>query len=171
MSNENTIPVDDGARELTAVGPDDPELHHLAVVGDTYTILVSGDDTDGRYTLIDMLIPADGGPPPHRHDFEEMFHVLGGEVDVTIRGETTRAGTGETVNIPALAPHSFHNPTGQSIRLLCLAAPAGLEEYFAEFGDPLPARTSAAPKLSEDELGERLGKAVALAAKYRIETL
>ena len=58
------------------------------LVGDTYTILVSGEDTAGKYTLIDMHVPPGGGPPPHRHDFEEMFTVLDGEVRVTFRGQT-----------------------------------------------------------------------------------
>jgi quercetin dioxygenase-like cupin family protein len=26
--------------------------------------------------VIDMHVPPGGGPPPHRHDFEEMFTVL-----------------------------------------------------------------------------------------------
>jgi len=47
-----------------------PGLRHLGIVGDTYTIPLSGDDTDGRYCLIDMHVPPGGGPPPHRHDFE-----------------------------------------------------------------------------------------------------
>jgi acetyl esterase/lipase len=75
--SSTTIPPDDPARSLTLADPDHPGLRHLAVVGDTYTILVRGSDTAGRYTLIDMLIPDGGGPPPHRHDFEEMFHVSG----------------------------------------------------------------------------------------------
>jgi quercetin dioxygenase-like cupin family protein len=70
------VPPDDPARTLTHVQPDtDDSLPHLGVVGDTYTILVSGQDTAGRYTLIDMHVPPGGGPPPHRHDFEEMFTV------------------------------------------------------------------------------------------------
>lgn len=64
--------------------PDDEALTHLAVVGDTYTFLIRGEDTAGRYALIDMAIPAGGGPPLHRHDFEEMFHILDGEVEVTM---------------------------------------------------------------------------------------
>jgi len=36
--------------------------------------------------LIDMLVPRGGGPPPHRHDFEETFVVLEGEIDATFRG-------------------------------------------------------------------------------------
>lgn len=171
MSAHTTIPPDDTLRSLTVASPEDEALSHLAVVGDTYTILIRGEDTNGRYALIDMLIPAGGGPPPHRHDFEEMFHVLEGEVEVTIRGQRTKASTGETVNVPGLAPHSFHNPTDQTIRLLCLVAPAGLEAYFAEFGDPVPSRTSPAPKLTDAVIRERIEKAAALAPRYRIEML
>ena len=170
-TSQLALPADDASRWLTLANPDDEGLRHLSVVGDTYTILVSGSDTSGRYALIDMEIPAGGGPPPHRHDFEEMFHVLEGEIEVTLRGKTSRAVAGETVNVPALAPHAFNNPTGESVRLLCLVSPAGLEEYFAEFGDPVPGRTSPAPELSDDEKAERMQKAKALAPKYRVEVL
>ena len=46
------VPADDPGRVLTHVSPDtDDSLPHLGVVGDTYTILVSGADTAGRYTF------------------------------------------------------------------------------------------------------------------------
>ena len=171
MSNPTPIPPDDETRQLTLANPDDARLPHIAVVGDTYTFLVRGEDTAGRYALIDMLIPPGGGPPLHRHDFEEMFHIVEGEIDVTIRGVTSNAVAGETLNVPALAPHRFHNPTDRVVRLLCLVAPAGLEAYFAEFGDPLQTRASPAPALTEDEVSERMRTAGALAPKYRIEIL
>ena len=83
------VPPDDLSRKLTVARPDqDQSLPHIGLVGDTYTILVAGEDTAGKYTLIDMHVPPGGGPPPHRHDFEEMFTVLDGEVEVTFRGET-----------------------------------------------------------------------------------
>src|ERR1700712_2253537 len=86
------IPPDDLSRELTVARPDvDESLPHIGLVGDTYTILVGGKDTNGAYTLIDMHVPAGGGPPPHRHDFEEMFAVLEGSVEVTFRGTTLTA--------------------------------------------------------------------------------
>src|SRR6478609_6588889 len=104
------IPADDPGRALTHVSPDtDESLTHLGVVGDTYTILVSGADTAGRYTLIDMHVPPGGGPPPHRHDFEEMFTILDGEIQVTFRGQTIVAQAGQTINVPANAPHAFTN--------------------------------------------------------------
>ena len=43
--------------------------------------------------------------------------------------------------------------------------------YFAEFGDPVPNRTSPAPRLTDAEIRERLQKAGALAPRYRIEML
>ena len=62
-----TIPDDDPQRQLTVadVG-DDAALTHIGLVGDTYTILVTGAETAGRYTAIDMHVPPKGGPPPHR---------------------------------------------------------------------------------------------------------
>ena len=72
------IPADNPSRNLTVAQPGiEASLPHIGLVGDTYTILLSGDDTDGRYCLIDMHIPPGGGPAPHRHDFEESFTATG----------------------------------------------------------------------------------------------
>src|ERR1700732_1493474 len=114
------VPPADPRRRSAAARPDeDQALPHLGVVGDTYTILLTGDDTAGRYTLIDMHVPPGGGPPAHRHDFEEMFSVLDGEIAVTFRGAPRTARAGETINVPANAPHRFRNTSGQPARLLC----------------------------------------------------
>lgn len=39
------VPADDPARNPTVIGPDDAGARHVAVVGDTYMILVSGAQT------------------------------------------------------------------------------------------------------------------------------
>src|ERR1700744_5496084 len=136
------VPPDDLSRSLVTARPDPGQsLPHIGLVGDTYTILVGGQDTGGRYTLIDMHVPPGGGPPPHRHDFEEMFSVLEGEVRVTFRGQTITARAGETINVPANAPHSFTNATTTPARLLCLGAPAGQDEFFPLVGQPAATRT------------------------------
>lgn len=52
-----SIPADDPQRHLTLARPnDDATLSHLGLVGDTYTILVTGEETAGRYTLIDSTL-------------------------------------------------------------------------------------------------------------------
>jgi quercetin dioxygenase-like cupin family protein len=166
------IPEDDRRRRFLKVNPDEDEgVRHISLVGDTYTILVSGDDTAGRYTLIDMLIPKGGGPPPHRHDFEEMFSVLEGEIEVTFREEKLIARAGDTVNVPANAPHRFTNSADHPARLLCMCTPAGQEEFFALVGEPVPSRTSPPPQLDSEAKEERMKRAVELAPKYRTELL
>jgi hypothetical protein len=53
------VPPDDLSRRLTVARPDqDQGLPHIGLVGDTYTILVTGEETAGKYTLIDMYVPA-----------------------------------------------------------------------------------------------------------------
>ena len=166
------IPPDDPRRNLTVARPDeDGGLPHVGMVGDTYTILIRGEDTAGRYTLIDMHVPPGGGPAPHRHDFEEMFHVLEGEIEATFRGERSVVRAGESVNIPANAPHSFTNASDRPARMLCVCSPAGQEEFFARVGVPVEGRTTTPPELGEDEQAAFLKKAQELAPEYRTELL
>ncbi len=166
------LPDDQPSRNLTVAQPEsDSALPHVAIVGDVYTVLVTGEQTAGRYALIDMFIPPGGGPPPHRHDFEEMFHVLEGEVEVLFRGAKSTARTGATVNIPANAPHGFKNVTQKPARLLCVVSPAGEEQFFLEVGDRGPTRTGPLPNLDEAERAERAARARKLAPKYRNEIL
>jgi mannose-6-phosphate isomerase-like protein (cupin superfamily) len=169
---DTPIPSDDPNRHLTVARPDtDGSLPHIGLVGDTYTILVSGDDTDQRYTLIDMHVPDGGGPPPHRHDFEEMFTVLEGEVELTFRDQHLVAKAGETVNVPANAPHSFRNTSGAPVRLLCMCAPAGQERFFLEVGVPVESRTEPPPPLDADAQAAFIQRSVALAPEYKTELL
>ena len=167
-----SIPPDDPHRHLTIARPDaDESLTHVGLVGDTYTILVTGDDTAGKYTLIDMHIPPGGGPPPHRHDFEEMFTVLEGEVELSFRDEHLVAKAGETVNVPANAPHAFRNASGQAARLLCMCTPPGQEVFFSKVGTPAASRTEPPAPLSEDARAEFAARSTALAPEYRTELL
>ncbi len=166
------LPPDDLQRNLTLAQPDmDQTLAHIGLVGDTYTITVSGDDTKGRFCIIDMHVVPGGGPGPHRHDFEETFILLEGELQVTFRGEKSIARAGDTVNIPSNAPHQFHNASSKPVRLLCICSPAGQEDFFHQVGVPVATRTTAPPQLDEDQQKQFMEKASALAPKYRTELL
>src|ERR1700682_6302888 len=167
-----TIPPDDLQRNLTLARPNEDEnLPHIGLVGDTYTILLTGKDTAGRYCLIDMFVPPGGGPPPHRHDFEEMFTILEVEIEFSFRGAKSIMRSGETINIPANAPHAFHNQSGRSARLLCLCSPAGQEEFFMAVGVPVASRTTPATKLDGAAQAALKAKVEALAPQYRTELL
>lgn len=166
------LPPDDLKRGLTIAQLDKGQSRpHIGLVGDTYTITVTGDDTGGRFCVIDMHIPPGGGPPPHRHDFEETFILLEGEIEATFRGKKSVVRTGDTVNIPSNAPHQFHNASSKPARLLCVCSPAGQENFFMEVGTPVASRTTPPPKLDEKQQAEFILKVQALAPKYRTELL
>ena len=166
-SSASSIPADDPGRALTVADPDGADVPHISVAGGTYTVLVSGAQTAGRDCLIDMLVPAGGGPPPHRHDFEEMFTLLEGELEFTFRGNTVSAGS--TVNVPANAPHAFKNVSGKTARMLCMCTPAGQDEFFLAVGFPVEGRTSPPSKPTPEQMAEKSKLIAALLPKYRTE--
>lgn len=76
---------------------------------------------------------------------------------------------GETVNVPANAPHRFQNRSSAVARMLCICAPAGQEEFFKQVGVPVATRTTPPPK-QDAAAQQALGaKVKGLAAKYRTE--
>ena len=82
------------------------------------------------------------------HDFEETFIILEGQIATTFRGEHSVVRTGETVNIPANAPHQFRNSSANPVRMLCICSPAGQENFFREVGIPVTTRTTPPPAQS-----------------------
>jgi len=170
-STNPILPPDDLTRALGFAQADGETAPHIALVGATYTIMVAGKDTNGRFCVIDMHVPPGGGPPPHRHDFEETFILLDGEVQVTFRGQKSTLRAGDTINVPSNAPHQFHNASSEPVRMICICSPAGNDEFFLEVGVPVATRTTAAPRPEGEQMVEFLKKVRAVAPKYGTELL
>ncbi|MFA6057139.1 MAG: cupin domain-containing protein [Taibaiella sp.] len=139
--------------EIITIDAHDGQSYSIA--GNTYRIIVSGEQTGGAYAAIDMLVPPNGGPGPHAHkDMEESFYVLEGKVTFRSESQVYIAEKGSYVNIPrGGAVHSFKNESDTMARLLCMVAPAGLEAFFREVGRPVPHETFLpAQEANPDEL-------------------
>jgi mannose-6-phosphate isomerase-like protein (cupin superfamily) len=138
----------------------------VAVVGDVYRFLATGEDTGGKYALWEAVVLPGGGPPPHVHSREEEgFCILEGEITISIGDQRLVATTGMFANMPVGTPHSFKNESGRPARMLISVAPAGLEKMFFEVGVPVPpGATTAAPPTREEI--ERL---LAAAPRYGVE--
>jgi quercetin dioxygenase-like cupin family protein len=113
----------------------------LSVVGDNYRVLVSGKQTNGAFSTIDMLVPPQSGPGPHSHaGFHESFYIVEGEVEVHSEAGSYLATKGSFVVIPkGGVVHYFKNKSDKMAHLLCTVVPAGLEEFFEEIGQPVAA--------------------------------
>jgi len=138
----------------------------IAVVGDVYRFLATGEDTNGKYALWEAIVPPGGGPPPHVHSREEEgFYILEGEITLHVGEERIVVGPGMFANMPVGTPHSFRNESDRTARMLISVAPAGLEKMFFEVGVPVAqGATTAAPPTKEEI--ERL---LAVAPRYGIE--
>jgi quercetin dioxygenase-like cupin family protein len=140
----------------------------VAVVGDVYRFLATGDDTHGTYAVWEAIVPPGGGPPPHVHSREEEgFYILEGEITLQAGDQKVVATAGMFVNLPIGLPHSFKNDSTKPARMLITAAPAGLENMFFEVGVPLAEGSTSALPPTQEEI-EQLLK---VAPKYGIEIL
>lgn len=138
----------------------------IAVVGDVYRFLATGEDTDGKYAQFEAIVPPGGGPPPHVHSREEEgFYILEGEITFQVEGQKVVASKGMFANMPVGTRHSFKNESNQPARMIITVAPAGLERMFFEVGVPLSdGATSALPPTKEE-----IEKLLAVAPGYGIE--
>ncbi len=140
----------------------------VAVVGDVYRFLATGEDTNGKYAMWEALVPPGSGPPPHVHSREEeSFYILEGEITFTIGDKKIVATAGMFANMPVGTPHSFKNESSRPAKMLISVAPAGLEQMFFEVGVTLAEGATTALPPNKEEI-EKLLK---LAPNYGVQIL
>ena len=73
----------------------------VAVVGDVYRFLATGEDTNGKYAWFEAMVSPGGGPPPHVHSREEEgFYVLEDEITFLVGNQRLVASAGTFANMP-----------------------------------------------------------------------
>ena len=102
-------------------------------------IHVSGEETDGRYSVLEILVPAGDMPPLHvHHEEDEVFHILEGEVTLFLPGREVPLGAGETFRAPRAIPHTYRVES-PSARWLVFCAPARFDDFVRAVSEPAPA--------------------------------
>ena len=109
--------------------------------GSLMTLLATGEETQGKFALIEAVSRKGNDPPPHIHRREEeIFYVLEGEVVFSVGDRTIKGMPGTMIFLPRDVRHSFTIESEQA-RMLILVTPAGLERWFKEFSVPAQAMT------------------------------
>jgi len=83
----------------------------LDVIGTKVAVLASPATTAG-YGITLQWGEEGMGPPPHRHDWDEAFYVLDGEVEFDCDGERHLCTPGTLVHVPAGTAHGFRYCAG-----------------------------------------------------------
>ena len=89
----------------------------------------TGEQKQGRYSIIEQWMPNDAFAPPHVHPQEdESFWVLEGEMTVKAGGKTMVLVPGSLGHVPRNHVHSF-KVTGKTVcHILYYDSPAGFEQ-------------------------------------------
>ena len=135
------------------------------MLGGLYEVKAASDETGGAMTTIEMTLPGGIGPPPHTHPGTESVYVLEGNLRYHIAGETFEGGPGSFFHIPEGVLENFEPVT--HARLLVVYRPGGIEEFFAEAGEPaerreVPPAPTAPPDIDRlVAIGEKHGMEIA----------
>jgi quercetin dioxygenase-like cupin family protein len=97
-------------------------------------IAISSEQSGGAFTLLDMEVAFQGGPPPHVHTREdETFYIHEGRFEFWVEGETICAGPGDTVFAPRHVPHTWRCVSEDGGRALVLITPGeNFERFFMQ---------------------------------------
>jgi len=138
-------------------------------MGGLATIKATKEQTDGRYSLVEILVP-EGDGVLHVHHFEdEGFYILEGEMTFYVGERTIKASPGSYLFGPKDVPHAFSVVSGPARKMFILS-PAGMEGGIREMGEP--ARELSIPPPPEGPPDEaEMGRLMAIAAKYGGEML
>lgn len=100
------------------------------VLGETLRPLVTN-AMGSSVEIFDTRGPAEAGPPPHQHPWEEMYVVLDGELEVAIgNDEPVVLRAGDAAHIPAGTVHRYRNVT--ECHFLTMTTSGDAAKLFAE---------------------------------------
>jgi quercetin dioxygenase-like cupin family protein len=103
------------------------------------TVLVTGEQTQGRFALVETVVSRTQELPLHSHTQEDEFiYVVDGEVTIHIDGGRLECAAGDHAFLPKGSEHTYCIRSPYA-RLLVLLMPAGLEGYYQELGRPVDA--------------------------------
>ena len=108
------------------------ERETLHVLGSELGFLCDAAHTGRAWSLMEVRLPRDAGPPPHHHDWAEAYYVLDGEVEFQLDDERVMLHAGDFLHAPAGQMHGFRGAGDADARLLVFDAPAHAGGFFRE---------------------------------------
>ncbi len=103
----------------------------LLVLGETLRPLLTN-AMGSPIEIFDTRGPANAGPPPHTHDWDEFYVVLAGELEVRLDGGAPHIlPKGAAAHIPAGTVHSYRNVSDDT-HFLTIVTKGNADKFFHE---------------------------------------
>lgn len=135
------------------------------MLGGLYEVKVSGEETNGAVTVMQMTVPPGAGAPPHTHPGNECVVVLAGKLEYDIGGEVVEGSAGSVFNIPQGTLEHFTATGDENLKILAVYTPGGIDKFFEEAGEQALSRELPPPSDTAPDF-ERIA---AIGQKYGME--
>jgi quercetin dioxygenase-like cupin family protein len=97
--------------------------------GERCLIRVSAADTNGAYSVVEIVAEPGDSTPIHVHQNEdEHFLILEGAARIAYGDKTFDAAAGEISSLSKGVPHAWGNASASPLRMLVMVSPGGCEE-------------------------------------------
>jgi quercetin dioxygenase-like cupin family protein len=120
----------------------------LNVLGTQVTVLASNATTQS-YGLTLQQGDEGTGPPPHHHDWDEAFYILGGEVEFFCDGKTHLCEADTLVHVPRGTLHGFRYGRGGGRMLEITGQGALAAQMFTAVDHEIPPGPPDIPRVLE----------------------
>jgi quercetin dioxygenase-like cupin family protein len=97
--------------------------------GERCLIRVPGKDTNGVYSIVEIVSSPGDSTPMHIHrDEDEQILVVEGSARIACGGKMFDAEAGTFVTLGRNIPHAWGNASDSPLRMVIIATPGGVEE-------------------------------------------
>ncbi len=110
-------------------------------------------------SVVDNTVPANWpGPFLHKHDFDEAFYVLEGELTFQVEDAVVTKRAGELAFAPRGVAHTLANHSDAPARYVLVCTPAGFERYFARMNANPPEWALQEISFEVERVGPQIGQ-------------
>jgi quercetin dioxygenase-like cupin family protein len=106
------------------------EVQSLHVLGTQVRFLCEARDTNSAWSLMEVTLPLNAGPPAHKHSWDEAYFIIDGEVEFMVGERRFAATVGDFLYTPGNLVHGFRGTSVQPARVLIFDAPAHAGAFF-----------------------------------------
>ena len=146
-----------------------PNPHNSrAIPGALFHFLVTGEQTNNKFSLMFIEVHKGNEPPPHTHRNEdENYYILEGQIKFWVGDDAFDAKAGDFIHLPKNIPHRFELQS-ECVKELMWMTPAGLEKWFWDNSAPA-ASMQPLPLMKEPPPAEMITHFVQSLSEYGIE--
>ncbi len=134
------------------------EGKNIPIGEENWKFYLTGNETDGRFDIIEGVVGYLQGPPLHTHkDQDDTFIVLEGTLTVQVGDEIYELEAGDVATAKPGVPHTYTNLNkDKKVRVINLMTPGHFDKVLEDFA-----------KLTPDEIMSE--KVTEVAAKHDVE--